>query len=233
MCYILRKVLCDTMLFVIKKEVIMSDHLDLKSIEKKMWFSTYQDGFWDLYWGILLLGFGISLVLENIGINKPINFIIFPILAFIILFAGKKYVTMPRMGMVRFGNKRKSDHKKLFILGTVTFVFTTIVLILTKYSSFSTTWKDLMAGLASPMGFAIFFILAISIIAYFMEFKRLYFYAFLFGISIILAEALYFFVGEPLDSVIAFSITSLPILITGTVLLIKFLHTYQNIRGEV
>ena len=90
-----------------------------------------------------------------------------------------------------------------------------------------------MAGLASPIGFALFFILAISVIAYFMEFRRLYFYAFLFGISIPLAEALYFFVGEPLDALIAFSVTSLPILITGIVLFTKFIHKYKNETGRM
>ncbi|MFC2088148.1 hypothetical protein ACFLSX_00970, partial [Calditrichota bacterium] len=202
-------------------------------IEKKMWLTTYQDGFWDLYWGLLLLGFGISPVLENFGINKPINFIIFPILAFFVLFAGKKFITTPRMGIVKFGSKRKSDHKKLFVMGIITFIFTSVVLFLTKYSTINTTWKDSFAGLASPIGFALFFILTISVIAYFMEFRRLYFYAFLFGISILLAEALYFFVGEPLDGLIAFSATSLPILITGIVLFIKFIHKYKIETGGI
>ena len=46
------------------------DNINLKSIEKKIWFANFQDGIWDIYWGILLLGFGLSPLLEELGIIK-------------------------------------------------------------------------------------------------------------------------------------------------------------------
>ena len=67
---------------------------NLKSIEKKIWLSTFQDGIWDIYWGLLLLGFGISPILEDFGLIKPLNFLIFPILAFLTLMMGKKLISI-------------------------------------------------------------------------------------------------------------------------------------------
>jgi len=195
--------------------------------------SNFEDGFWDLYWGLLLIGFGVSPVLEELGILKPINFIIFPLFAFAVLFIGKKLVTVPRIGRIKFGSKRISNQIKLFVIGTILFIISTIFFVLVKNTYLDTSKEGVMAALTAPFGYALFFIICISVIAYFMEFNRLYFYAFLFGISILLAEALYFVFGEPLDALVAFSITSIPILINGTILLYKFLKKYSTSEMEV
>lgn len=207
--------------------------INLKTLEKRIWLSNFEDGFWDLYWGLLLLGFGVSPVLEELGVLKPFNFIIFPLLAFAVLFLGKKFITVPRMGMIKFGSKRISKQIKLFFIGIILFNISTIFFILVKKTYLGTSWKGLMSGIIAPIGYAVFFIICISVIAYFMEYSRLYFYAFLFGISIPLAEALYFAFGEPLDALVAFSITSMPILITGIILLYKFLQKYLMYEVEV
>jgi hypothetical protein len=209
------------------------DSINLKSIEKKVWLTSYQDGIWDIYWGVLLLGFGISPILEDFGLIKPLNFLIFPILAFLILFLGKKYISVPRMGMINFGEKRKSDHKRLFILGIITFIITVIIFFIVKQNLLKSSFTNSMANTTMPVVYAIIFISALSVIAYFMDYKRLYFYAFLFGLSIPLAETLYFVVGEPMDGLIAFSFTSAPILITGIILLFKFVKTVKPILPEV
>jgi hypothetical protein len=207
--------------------------MNLKSIEKKIWLSSFQDGIWDIYWGILLLGFGVSPVLEEFGVIRPLNFIIFPFLAFLTLFLGKKFISIPRMGLIKFGKKRKSDHMKLLIIGIITFISALIIFILVKQSYLGSSWKGSMSGVMGPIVSAIFFIISISLIAYFMEYKRLYLYAFFFGISIPLAEALFYVVGEPVDSLIAFSVTSIPILITGFVIFFKFIYTYKPLSKEV
>ncbi len=209
------------------------ESIQIKSIEKKIWLSTYQDGLWDLYWGVLLLGFGVSPLLEKFGVIKPLNFVIFPVMAFLILFLGKKFISIPRMGQIKFGGKRKSNHKKLFILGIITFIITLIVFYIVKRNIFGANPLNSNYNNYAPAIYAAIFVLSISTIAYFMEFKRLYFYAFLFGISIPIAETLYFVVGEPLDGLIAFSFTSFPILITGIILFFYFIKKYKPILTEV
>lgn len=210
----------------------MSGQINLKEIEKKAWLSNFEDGIWDLYWGILLLGFGISSGLKYYGVTKPFNFLIFPLLAFVVLFFGKKYITIPRIGFVRFGEKRKKDQKILFVLGLIVFIITTTLLIILKFTSLRLLWKIEMTDLSAPIGYAFFFFIAISIIAFFMQFKRLYFYAFLFGISIPLAEIFSGIVNEPLDAIIAFSLTSLPVLIIGSILFFKFINKYEKNMPE-
>ena len=209
------------------------ESINLNSIEKKIWFANFQDGLWDIYWGILLLGFGLSPIMEDIGIIKPLNFAFFPVFAFLILILGKKFITVPRTGMIKFGEKRKSDQKKLVILGIIAFIISIFLLFLVKSKFLGEGGKNTMSGFMPPVYYAIIFTTAISIIAYFMEYKRLYIYAFLFGLSIPIAETLYFFVGEPWDGLIAFSTCSLPILITGISLLLRFIKSYKPLDQEV
>ena len=176
-----------------------------------------------------MLGFGLSSALKYIGLVKPFNFLIFPLLAFAVLFLGKKFITIPRIGFVKFGEKRKRDQKILFILGLLTFIIVTTIFVLFKFSSFGFIGENSNA----PIGYAFFFIVTINIIAYFLQFKRLFVYSILFGISIPFSELLYKIVGEPLDNIIAFSLTSLPILIVGCVLFFKFIRNYdKNIMEE-
>lgn len=209
------------------------ESINLKSVEKKIWLSTFQDGLWDIYWGILLLGFGLSPILEDLGLMKPINFAVFPVLAFSFLFFGKKFITIPRTGMIKFGEKRKSDHKNLVLLGIITFIITVIIFVLVKQNSSAVAGNKLISGFTAPLISAIIFIISLSIISYFMQYKRLYVYAFLFGLSIPIAETLYFFVGEPWDGLIAFLACSIPILITGIYLLLKFIRTINPLDQEL
>jgi len=45
----------------------MTDNLDLKELEKKAWRSTFQDGLWDIYFGLLIFGMGIYTVGQLFG----------------------------------------------------------------------------------------------------------------------------------------------------------------------
>lgn len=39
--------------------------IELKEIEKKAYKSVFQDGLWDIYFGILVLGWGLSAVVKH------------------------------------------------------------------------------------------------------------------------------------------------------------------------
>lgn len=207
----------------------MVANIDLKELEKKAYKSTFQDGLWDLYFGLLILGIGISPLFKQLGLPKPWYFFIIPIPAFFVLWAGKKYVTIPRIGMVKFGQKRESTRKKLRIILAVVLALTTTVLFLTIAKIIPRLDNDYTGSI----GIGVFFMIVFWIMAYYMDFSRLYYIAVLFAISIPLAEILYDYVGTPLDGLIAFGSTGAIISIIGLIFFIRFLQKYPKFEKEV
>ena len=89
----------------------MLSPLNLKQIEKKAYRSIYNDGLYDISWGLLLLGFGLSPLLKDVGFPKPFDLFLMPLAALLILFLGKKYLTVPRLGIVRFRDNHQIQKK--------------------------------------------------------------------------------------------------------------------------
>ena len=69
--------------------------------------------------------------------------------------------------------------------------------------------------------------------AYFIQFKRLYITAILFGISFFLTELFALFLPEPFDILIPFSLVSGIIIIIGFIFLVKFIRKYPLPREEM
>src|SRR5512136_1802454 len=110
----------------------MVDILDLKQLERKAFRSTYQDGLWDIYMGIIVVGISQYVYRPESGYSA-INLIWF-VLTFAIgqsiYWAGKKYITIPRMGQVQFGAIRHQRGKTLaIILGVVILIQVALVVL--------------------------------------------------------------------------------------------------------
>ena len=61
----------------------MNNKLDLKEVEQKVFQTTFQDGLWDIYLGLLLIIFGLSPLLEYLGFGFSENWLLknsFPLL---------------------------------------------------------------------------------------------------------------------------------------------------------
>ena len=202
----------------------MVENINLKELEKKAYKSTFQDGLWDLYFGLLFLGIGISPLLKQLGLPKPWYYFAIPIPAFLVLWAGKKYITIPRIGMVKFGARRESNKKKMRIILAIVLAVTAIVLLLT----IARIIPQLENSYAGPIGIAVFFMIVFWVMAYYMDFSRLYYIAVLFAVSIPLAEILYDYVGTPLDGLIAFGSSGTIISIIGSIFLRRFLKKYPK-----
>ena len=98
----------------------MSDQFDLKSIERRAFRSTFEDGLWDMYLGLVMAAMAVFMYRPASGYS-PLNIILavlVTILAYNLYRAGKRYITLPRMGQVRFGPIRKRRKAVLaFVLG--------------------------------------------------------------------------------------------------------------------
>ncbi len=202
----------------------MTEKIDLKKIEKKAWKSYHQDGLWDIFLGLILLNFGIAPLLEEItGTTYLLSYIIILVVAFIIFYSGKKYITTPKLGRVGFGTERKSKTKKTSIVLTISVVLGLIVFII------ATNTLPIIGTIHfGAIVFGINAIIVFSLMAYYLDFNRLYLYGWFFGASIALSEISYNYVGYTYDNIIGFGLFAGIMIIIGLAYLIRFMQKYPN-----
>ena len=206
----------------------MSEQIDLKVLEKRAWRSAYQDGIWDIYFGLLFLGMAFAPLGETIDSPSELGIILILVpwysIAVLILMLGKKFITIPRIGFVKFGAKRKKVKKTL--LGLL--IFNVILALLFFIVDIGGLFTFLnIEGLAQPLVIGLFLItVPLSILAYFLEYHRLYGYATFFGFSFFSSELLYPLVGSPLDLMLSQGSVGIVAMIIGLIYLVQFLRKY-------
>ena len=94
----------------------MSENINLKELEKKAFKSTFKDGLWDIQLGFIILA--LTPLINN-------DYLLIPYYAVIIVLfmAAKKFVTVPRIGLVKFGKKRNKSMKKLRLILVISVLF--------------------------------------------------------------------------------------------------------------
>ena len=203
---------------------------DLKKLEKQVYTKFFQDGLTDILLGIIFIGMGVSGFFRDYLII-PLNYVpgiaVFCV-GFSIYYLGKKKITIPRLGVVKFGPIRKAAKKKLIAVDVILTIFILILLIL--------TFLDIspLKNFANPIliGFLLYTI-PLSILAHFSQFKRLYGIAILAGTS----ELLIALFSLSLDLNSAINLTNYLIggiiLFIGYIILIQFLRKYQRLDEKM
>jgi hypothetical protein len=164
-------------------------------------------------------------ILEELTMTTLVGLQAAAVAAFV---AGKKRITVPRMGFVKFGPKRKRKIRKsrIVLLGSV---LAGAVVFLAALA--------LLAGrprllLLLPAAWAANSIIVFSLLAYYLDFSRLYAYGLLFALPVPFDMAVKKFVGVNLSPV-AFAVPATIIVVVGTVLLVRFLRKYPRLAAEV
>jgi hypothetical protein len=143
---------------------------------------------------------------------------------FIIL--ANKYIVLPRMGIVKFSKQRKRKSAIFITLITASLIILVTLTIFGK-SNF------IPAGIAARMTVsAIVFIICISI-AFFLNFNRMYIYAFLITASFNLNEIIRENPGFISDGGYAYLFTAIVLIVVGGVYLYRFLKEYPLVVEEV
>ena len=213
----------------------MNAQLNLKKLERKAFRSTYQDGLWDLYFGLIVICMSIFVYRPASGYS-PLNIVMALCamgVAYLLFWVGKKYITVPRMGQVRFGAQRKK--RKL----TMIIVLSVVVLVQVAFLAFQlAAWanpelgaklneflpgRDVMDLAIASVG-ALFVGPSMILVAYFKDFPRGY----LIAILIALAVFLMIYLNRPIYPIIIGVLIALP----GVVLLVRFLQKYPLHREE-
>jgi drug/metabolite transporter (DMT)-like permease len=208
---------------------------NLTEIEKKAYRSTFQDGLWDIFLGSQLLILSISALLSNMGLTNKLHMGLLILLQVLVVLAftiGKKRITIPRMGYVKFGTKRKRKITKSRIILLISVIAGVVVFLIASAFIQSNPAGQSKLLLLAPVAWVINSVIIFSLLAYYMDFTRLYLYGVLFALPVPVDMAIKQFTNLNLNHV-AFAVPGIAMLIVGTVLLVRFLRDYPISGQEV
>jgi hypothetical protein len=192
--------------------------IDLNELERKAYTSYYNDGLLEVFLGATILLMGIALFLD-----VPYLFGIIPVLAMTSWAGAKRKITVPRIGMVRFGPERQLRVKKEKFFFTIYFSITVIagIVVFILFSRSIDTARRIFGSYPlAPIGFI--GALALVFLGYWKQIRRFHLYALIvlaaiFGAPHLGVEPPHYMMG--LGAVI---------LATGIVLLMRFLAVYPK-----
>jgi hypothetical protein len=211
----------------------MSETLSLKQLEQKAYRSFFKDGLWDISLGALLLALGVGTAIARRGIAwgyvipdlHAITLSLY-VVATAVLVVGKRYITVPRLGAVRFGSARKArlSASSLILVGSA--LLGLVLFLLLSDRLVLVGW--LSGRVIGLIVFGLNALIVFSLLAYFLDFGRLYGYAVLWALAFPASEAVATHTalspaGAFLLTIGAFSAVMLGI---GIVLLVRFLRDY-------
>ena len=209
----------------------MTEKINLKEIEKRSYRAFFQTGIYDIAVGVLLLSYAIAPVIRDVIGLFYITFVIIP--APLIILLGRKYLIVPRLGIVKFGEKRESSKRKMMIIYVLSSTILAALLALTAAGVFPGFIDGTLSGVMFMLIIGIFVIILMGFVAYMMEFKNMLYYGLMIGIGIPTAEFLHGVVGAPLDSLITFGTLGSLLLIYGLFNLSCFLEKYPISKEEM
>lgn len=197
----------------------MTTGIDLKNIEKKVWTSYFEDGFWDIFMGLLMLSLGINILTDESAIGYALL-----ALAVVLGPVGRRFITYPRIGRVKFGPLRQVKRRKIMFIVIVCVVLGLFGWIMgATGSNPDIEAPDAITGLI----FGIAFLAIFGSMAYFMDFKRMYAYGLLLAISMALTESLDNSVGPIVMCASGAATTSIGFAITAC-----FIRKYPKLARE-
>jgi hypothetical protein len=208
----------------------VSEQLDLKQLERRAYRSTFQDGLWDLYLAGLMAYLGILGIIGRFRDETWIWLVGYTVMVggvFSLFMLGKKYITLPRLGAVKFGLARKRRKLILVVILCVTVLFNVALVLITMGVLEAPTWLENFEHVMTrrgdmdlfvPLFAGLFVAVVMCIIAYFIEFYRGMYIALLFGLGI--------FLNEFFDLPVALVVGAVLIAIPGVILLIRFIRQY-------
>jgi len=204
---------------------------NLKEVEKKTYMSYHQDGLIDILVGIYVLMFGSGILLLTFT-DFSTWFVVIPAIACMytaimipVWISAKKRITMPRIGYVKFRSRGAYRLMAVF-LGLMVFGLGTFMAF--TFAS-SQGWALTLKNLVVLNGMIIIGVAAAtisSLFAYTMGLKRLYAYGLLTLVLFLTGHFITIPFGYFLVTI------GLVIIITGFVLLMRFIRKYPITQGD-
>jgi len=174
--------------------------VNLKELERMAFHRTYQDGLYDIYLGGMLasfasFGFTIFPGNQRESLTTMLYYLIGIALSGLVFWLGKKFITLPRIGLVNFGPARQKRKRDL-ILALAVIVAVQVLFVLLQFtylqSPAAQQWLAPVLGQANnnrlmiAVVAAIFVVPGMLLIAYKMENPRGYYHAVVMALAVFL-----------------------------------------------
>jgi hypothetical protein len=214
----------------------MSQNLDLKAIERRAWLSTFQDGLWDIFFGLMLAAGVVSDWLHSRGVPSSIRipaYLSLFVLAGLVLWGGKRFITVPRLGRVAFSPTRKARMRKLRLILFPALVITGALFVLSRGWLGQPGWWGDFGWLAGAITVTLLFITTFSLMAVFLDLPRLALYGVLFAVPEVLGVGLSRLTGSEAGFLIGSVFSASVVLAIGVAIMVRFLHDYPTPGKEL
>jgi len=215
-----------------KKEAIV-ERVSLKELERKAYRSFFQDGLVDICLGLMVLTMANAWLLMARRVSwgyvighTHITSVALWAAAMAVLVAGRRYITIPRLGVVRFGPARKQRRTRAAtVMGAMVGAQAALVVLT------ATGAVDFRGAPATPvMVIGLMVLVALGLPAYLLDFTRLYAYAVVVAGGVVGAETLYMRTASAMGAAAIFAAAgAIPVLV-GLGLLIRFVRAYPAQR---
>lgn len=188
---------------------------ELRQLEKKIAFRYLEDGFWDMYLGLMALSFGLTILLD-------INYLtaIMVSIGMALQSLGKSKITYPRIGYVKFKKRKKraiaSVFSGVFVLGLMIFALTMLG---TSSRVYAFIQENMLLVIAVIWGGAI------AVAGLTFNANRFYAYAAFIFFAVLLSDK----VG---GLGINLTLCGTAIMITGLVIMVRFIRKYPIIPPQ-
>ena len=192
----------------------MKTDVSLRNLEKKTASLIFTTGLVDIEIALIWIVSSLAMLFDDYRYYIYALFLV-PI-AFILL--SVKHIVHPRLGKVNFAQKRVKRNRSFYIVTTF------ILVVLVLFTAFGTS--DFLSNIINPRYIVAGIMFNIcAAIAYFLNFRRMYFYAFLITAGFLVIEYLKSSSAN-FKSGYVYLIVSLIILIIGCLYLRSFLKKY-------
>ncbi|UCF77806.1 MAG: hypothetical protein JSW03_06750 [Candidatus Eiseniibacteriota bacterium] len=194
----------------------MGEDLEIRQAERKVFSSVFDDGLWDMLVGSVVLMFAVIPPLSRLGLGDFwSSAMMVPVFAitYLIVRVVRKRVVAPRIGLVKLGQTHRS---RLMRFNVVMMVVLTVGLILGLISAGNidrpllSLARQVLAllgvnsdlsmdarGMVYSLRFGMTVLIAFSVAAFFLGFRRLYIYGVMLAVSPLVGEWLYRNAGVP------------------------------------
>jgi len=214
----------------------MNQPLSLKSAERKVFQTTFADGLLDIFMGCFVLLFAVAPFLsESMGdFWSSAIFLPFWGLVYLAIWLIRKYVVAPRLGTVRFSQRRKLKLRRFSLVMVVTNTLLLILGILAVIGfgkEAGSGFIDISSAYVYLLG--LFLLVGFSVAAHLLDCPRFYVYGLMLALAGPVGEWLYIDYGAAHHGFpITFGFTAAVMIFTGLALFIRLLINNPPVDGQ-
>jgi len=206
---------------------------DLQAIEHKVFVSTQDDGLLEMQFGAVLIILGFTAYIDDTGIFNHYYGYLLILASPLIVILGRRYITLPRLGHVRFGLERQKRQAKMTLILSAS-VLVGLLMFILGATGFTSIPDDVRPYVLSAIIAGTIF-LTLAAMGYFMNNRRFVVIGAIFAGSELSITILKLHTGLISPAGVALTTGGVLITIMAAWVLARFLrdHPRQDIPKEV